>query len=209
MNLQEQFKELSSLDMQQPGTWPVLAYMLSVTLVFVLVVGGGGYQFIVKDKVPKLEQRQAEEQNLKRKLDQKQQLAANLQAYRDQLEEMRRSFGGMLRQLPSRTEIESLVVDISQTALGSGLEQELFQPQNEVQREFYAEKPIKMRITGTYHDFGDFVSGVAALPRIVTLHDIKVNPPARRNTDNPDPLVLEVTAKTYRYLDEDDQGGAG
>lgn len=209
MSMQEQFKELSSLDMQQPGTWPFLAYLLTVVVVFVLVVGGGGYQFIVKDKQPKLEQRQAEEANLKRKLDQKQQLAANLQAYRDQLEEMRRSFGGMLRQLPSKTEIESLVVDISQTALGSGLEQELFEPKSEVQREFYAEKPITMRITGTYHDFGDFVSGVAALPRIVTLHDIKVVPPIRRGTSqNNDPLVLEVTAKTYRYLDED-EGGAG
>lgn len=204
MTLNEQLKELSTLDMQQPGTWPFLAYGIAVLMAFLVVTGGGGWQFIWKDKIPKLEQRQAEELNLKRRLDEKQRLAANLQAYRDQLEEMRRSFGGMLRQLPSRTEIENLVVDISQTALGAGLEQDLFQPQNEVQREFYAEKPIKMRITGTYHDFGEFVSGVAALPRIVTLHDIKISPPVRRNND--DPLVLEVTAKTYRYLDETDEG---
>jgi type IV pilus assembly protein PilO len=110
----------------------------------------------------------------------------------------------MLRQLPGRTEVPNLLVDISQTGLAAGLEEKLFQPMGEIQREFYAELPIKIRLTGSYHELGNFVSGIAALPRIVTLHDITIVPV---DSDVYDELTLDVTAKTYRYLDEDSTEG--
>ena len=125
----------------------------------------------------------------------------NLELYKQQLKDIERSFGALLRQLPGRTEVPSLLVDISQTGLSAGLEEKLFQPQPEVRKDFYAELPIKIRLTGSYHQFGEFVSGLAALPRIVTLHDIDIKPD---NKDAYDQLSLELTAKTYRYLDEDE-----
>jgi type IV pilus assembly protein PilO len=117
---------------------------------------------------------------------------------------MERSFGAMLRQLPGKTEVPSLLVDISQTGLAAGLQEKLFQPAGEVRRDFYAELPIKIRLTGSYHQLGNFVSGIAALPRIVTLHDIEIKPESK---DSLDQLVLDVTAKTYRYLEEDEDKG--
>jgi type IV pilus assembly protein PilO len=126
--------------------------------------------------------------------------AANLDGYRQQLAEMEKSFGAMLRQLPNKTEVPNLLVDISQTGLAAGLEEKLFQPQGENKKDFYAELPIKIRLTGSYHAFGNFVSGIAVLPRIVTLHDITISPAGKDAA--PDDLVLDVTAKTYRYLDE-------
>jgi type IV pilus assembly protein PilO len=138
--------------------------------------------------------------------EQKQKKAANFSAYKAQLAEIERSFGTMLRQLPGKTEIPNLLVDISQTGLAAGLEEELFQPMDEVRRDFYAEKPIKIRLKGSYHEFGRFVSDIAALPRIVTLHDIEIAPVDK---DAPaDDLVLNVTAKTYRYLDENETAPA-
>jgi type IV pilus assembly protein PilO len=113
---------------------------------------------------------------------------------------MEQSFGTMLRQLPGETEIPSLIVDVSQTGLAAGLQEKLFQPQGEIPRDFYAEKPITISLSGGYHEIANFVSGVAALPRIVTLHDINITPD---NPDNYDSLTLQVTAKTYRYIEED------
>jgi type IV pilus assembly protein PilO len=110
----------------------------------------------------------------------------------------------MLRQLPGKTEVPSLLVDISQTGLGAGLEEQTFTPLGEIQKDFYAELPIRLRYTGSYHELGNFVSGIAALPRIVTLHDISIKPVTGSNTDE---LTLDVTAKTYRYLDEEATGG--
>jgi type IV pilus assembly protein PilO len=133
--------------------------------------------------------------------EQKQRKAANFDAYRAQLDEIERSFGTMLRQLPGKTEIPNLLIDISQTGLAAGLQEELFQPLDELRRDFYAEKPIRIRLRGSYHEFGQFVSDIAALPRIVTLHDIEITP--QSNEAGFDNLVLNVTAKTYRYLDED------
>jgi type IV pilus assembly protein PilO len=121
--------------------------------------------------------------------------------YKQQLKDIERSFGALLRQLPGKTEVPNLLVDISQTGLSSGLEEKLFQPQGEVKKDFYAELPIKIRLTGSYHQFGQFVSGIAALPRIVTLHDIDIKTDSK---DAYDQLSLELTAKTYRYLDEDE-----
>lgn len=196
MNIVE---ELQSLDMNDPGRWPLLFRAVAVTLVFTAVVGFGVYMFVYKTDVPLLNRAELEEQELRATFEQKQRKAANFDAYRAQLAEIERSFGAMLRQLPGRTEVPNLLVDISQTGLGAGLEEKLFQPMGEIQKDFYAELPIKIRLTGSYHELGDFVSGIAALPRIVTLHDIHIRPVDNEALDE---LTLDVTAKTYRYLDE-------
>ena len=137
---------------------------------------------------------------LRQVFENKQRKAANYDAYRAQLAQIEQSFGTMLRQLPGETEIPSLIVDISQTGLAAGLQEKLFQPQPEIPRDFYAEKPITISLSGGYHEIANFVSGVAALPRIVTLHDINITPD---NPDNFDSLTLQVTAKTYRYIEEE------
>ena len=197
MNLVE---ELQSLDINDAGRWPLPFRLAVIVLVFLIVSGIGIWFFIVKDKAPQLDRAQAEEQELRTTFENKQKKAANYDAYRDQLAEIEKSFGTMLRQLPGETEIPSLIVDISQTGLAAGLQEKLFVPQAEVPRDFYAEKPIKIRLTGAYHEIGNFVSGIAALPRIVTLHDINITPESSEGFDN---LSMEVTAKTYRYLDEE------
>jgi type IV pilus assembly protein PilO len=196
-------EELQSLDINEPGRWPLAFRAVAVALVFVGVAAFGAYMFVIKTEIPLLERAEREEQELRATFEQKQRKAANFDAYRAQLAEIERSFGTMLRQLPGRTEVPSLLVDISQTGLGAGLEEKLFQPTGEIQRDFYAELPIKIRLTGSYHELGNFVSGIAALPRIVTLHDIAITPVS---TDSVDELTLDVTAKTYRYLDEVSEG---
>lgn len=197
MNLVE---ELQSLDVNDVGRWPLPFRIAVIAIVFVLVVGLGWYFFIYKDKAPQLANVQQEELNLMTSFENKQRKAANYDAYKDQLAQMEQSFGTMLRQLPGETEIPSLIVDISQTGLAAGLQEKLFQPQPEVPRDFYAEKPIRIALSGGYHEIATFVSGVAALPRIVTLHDITITP---ESSDQFDQLSLEVTAKTYRYLEEE------
>ena len=197
MNLIE---ELQSLDANDVGRWPLPFRVAVIVLVFIVVTGVGTWFFIVKDKHPQLEREQAEEQELRTTFESKQRKAANYDAYKAQLAQIEQSFGTMLRQLPGETEIPSLIVDISQTGLAAGLQEKLFVPQAEVPRDFYAEKPIKIRLAGGYHEIGNFVSGIAALPRIVTLHNITITPEDR---DNYDSLSMEVTAKTYRYIDEE------
>src|SRR5262245_60946443 len=155
--------------------------------------------------MPLLEAAQKEEVDLRATFEDRQRKAANCDAYRAQLAEIERDFGAMLRQLPGKTEVPSLIVDISQTGLGAGLEEEIFQPTGEIQKDFYAELPIKLRYRGSYHELGNFVSGIAPLPRIVTLHDIEIKPATQ---DSYDDLMLDVTAKTYRYLDEQVAAGS-
>ena len=193
-------EELQSLDTSDPGRWPLLFRLVSVVVVFVAVAMLGVYMFVIKTELPALERSELEEQELRATFEERQTKTANFDAYRAQLAEIERSFGTMLRQLPGRTEVPNLLVDISQTGLGAGLEEKLFQPMGEIRREFYAELPIKIRLTGSFHELGDCVSGIAALPRIVTLHDIGIRPVT---PDDYDELTLDVTAKTYRYLDED------
>lgn len=193
-------EELQSLDTNDPGRWPLPFRIAAIILVFAAVSAFGIYMFVIKTDKPLLEQRQREEQELRSTFEQKQRRAANFDAYRAQLADIERDFGAMLRQLPGRTEVDSLLVDIAQTALSAGLEEQLFQPTGEVPRDFYAELPIRLRYRGSFHELGNFVSGVAALPRIVTLHDIRIAPV---NSDSYDDLILEVTGKTYRYLDEE------
>jgi type IV pilus assembly protein PilO len=197
MNLIE---ELQSLDANDVGRWPLPFRVAVIVIVFVLVSGLGIYFTIVKDKAPLLERAQNEEQELRVTFENKQRKAANYDAYKAQLAQIEQSFGTMLRQLPGETEIPSLIVDISQTGLAAGLQERLFIPQAEIPKDFYAEKPIKIRLAGGYHEIGNFVSGIAALPRIVTLHDINITPESKDSFDN---LSMEVTAKTYRYLDEE------
>ena len=194
--------ELRSLDTNDPGRWPLPIRVGAVAIVFAAAVAFGIYMFVIKAEMPRLEREQQTERDLRTQFEDRQRKAANFDAYRAQLAEIERDFGAMLRQLPGKTEVPSLLVDISQTGLGAGLEEQTFTPMGEVQKDFYAELPIKLRYTGSYHELGNFVSGIAALPRIVTLHDISIRPVSRQG-GNPDELVLDVTAKTYRYLDEE------
>ncbi len=203
--LKELWDQLRNLDPNDPGRWPGGVRLGAVILLFVIAASFGYYYFVWKAKRPLLLEARAEETQLWSTLNQKARKAANLQAYKDQLAEIEKSFGAMLRQLPNKTEVPNLLVDISQSGLAAGLEENLFQPLGENRRDFYAELPITIRLTGGYHEMGKFASDVAALPRIVTLHDIEITPPGRGQEDQ----VLNVTAKTYRYLDEDEQAAAG
>jgi len=199
--------ELNQLDINDFGEWPIPIKAVAI-LIACIALGGLAYYYDTSGQLGRLAQEQKTEQDLRTSLETKQQKAANLQAYRDQLAEMEQSFGAMLKQLPNRTEVAALLVDVSQTGLANGLEFELFQPENEITREFYAELPIRIRVRGNYHDFGRFVSGLAALPRIVTIHDVQISDSAGQTTRGQSsgtgdgPLALQATVKTYRYLEE-------
>lgn len=195
MNIQD----LKSLDFNNMGNWPA-PIKAGAILILCAVLLGAGYWFDTKNQLADLAKVEKQELEKRRTFESKQNKAANLEPLKQQLEEMKLSFGAMLRQLPNKAEIEGLLVDISQTGLASGLEFELFQPEKEKPAEFYAEKPIKIKVAGKYHDFGQFVSGVAALPRIVTQHNISIKPQKKGE----DLLIMEATAKTYRYLDEEE-----
>lgn len=198
MNLLE---ELQNLDMNDIGRWPFVFRAAAVAIVAVVATAAGIYMFVYEEKVPVLERAEAEEVELRSVFEARQRKAANFDAYKAQLAEIERSFGTMLQQLPGKTEIPNLLVDISQTGLAAGLNEKLFQPLDEITQVFYAEKPIKIKLEGSYHELGNFVSDIAALPRIVTLHDIEIEPTAK---DSVDDLVLTVTAKTYRYLEDEE-----
>ncbi|HUL82970.1 MAG TPA: type 4a pilus biogenesis protein PilO [Gammaproteobacteria bacterium] len=191
--------DLRALDTNDPGRWPLPFRIVAVGIAFVAVVAAGFYFFVLNSDKPLLDRAKQQEVDLRLAFEDRQHKAANFDSYRSQLAEIERDFGAMLRQLPGKTEVPSLLVDISQTALGAGLEEKVWQPTGEIQKDFYAELPIKLRYTGSYHDLGRFVSGIAALPRIVTLHDIDIKPAEKDSGSN---LTLDVTAKTYRYLDE-------
>ncbi len=194
-------EQLNNLDRNDIGRWPLLFRGLLIGMIFVIVLSLLCWWFVWKGQRPELQRVQQEEQTLRSTFEQRQRKAANFDAYKQQLEEMNTIFGTMLRQLPGKTEVPNLLVDISQTGLAAGLEEKLFQKMGEVRRDFYAELPIKIRLTGNYHELGTFVSGIAALPRIITLHDIEIRPAEK---DTVDELTLDLTAKTYRYLDEEE-----
>jgi type IV pilus assembly protein PilO len=197
MNLED----LNELDLSNIGIWPTPVKAVVVVLVAIIVIAAG-YYFIIEDQLISFDAVQHKELDLRKEFETKQAKASNLDAYRQQLEEMKQSFGTMLRQLPDKTEVAELLVDVSQTGLASGLEFELFKPEEELPREFYAELPIQIIVNGRYHEFGNFISGLAALPRIVTIHDIKIKRGDSKEGNSD--LVLEATAKTYRYLDEEE-----
>ncbi len=197
-------EDLQSLDTNDVGRWPFLFRALFVGLTFALVAVGGTYYFVWKDKAPMYDQVKAKEMTeLRPRFENRQRKAANYDAYVEQLEEITQSFGAMLRQLPGKTEVPSLLVDISQTGLAAGLDEELFKPGDEVMKDFYAELPIQIRLTGSYHELARFVSDVAELPRIVTLHNVELT---QQKDARLGALTMDVTAKTYRYLEEGEEG---
>lgn len=176
--------------------WPIKA---TIIVIACIGVATAGYFIDTTKQLDKLKTAEAEETVLKQTFSEKYAKAVNLEAYKQQLEEMRLSFGALLRQLPDSTEIETLLTDISQTGISSGLEINYFKPEGLNPKEFYAEYPIRLKVTGRYHEFATFVSGVAALPRIVTLQDITIAP-ERKNKNGK--LEMDVTAVTYQYFDE-------
>ena len=200
--------ELRDLDFNDIGSAsPSVRYVILGFLL--LIILGIGYFLLIKDKKEQLELVQGLENNLRQEFEYKQSKAANLEAYEAQLEEMQELLETMFRQLPSKTEMDKLLVDVSQTALGSGIDVQLFQPNAEAYHDFYAERPISVRMLGDYHQFGDFVSGVASLPRVVilTMHDIALRRANERDIGanaGDGRLVLEGTVKTYRYIDEEE-----
>ncbi len=193
--------ELQNLDPSNIGSWPKPIKMLVILLLSAAVLFGG-FWFDTKEQMALLENAEEKEVELKNIFESKQRRAASLGPLKRQLAEMKQSFGAMLRLLPNRTEIEGLLVDISQSGLASGLEFELFKPSAEVPAEFYAIQPIQIRVTGTYHEFGEFISAVAALPRIVTQHEITIVPVGEQKAGSE--LRMNLIAKTYRYLEEDE-----
>jgi type IV pilus assembly protein PilO len=199
----DKLNNLDADDFKKIGSAPAPIKILVIVLACILVLGAGLY-FDTKPQLAVLEQAEIKELELRSTFDKKQAKAANLEAYKQQLDEMKRSFGALLRQLPNKTEIETLLTDISQTGIASGLDIDYFKPEGLSPKEFYAEYPIKLRVTGRYHQFASFISGVAALPRIVTVQDISITHPKDQNGVK---LVMELTAITYQYIDESGEKG--
>ncbi|MCQ2031463.1 type 4a pilus biogenesis protein PilO [Stutzerimonas zhaodongensis] len=190
--------DLSDLDMNNLGSWPAAVKVIAGMLLMALLLGGG-YYFYLSDLQASLDQQAAEEANLKQQFSSKAFQAANLESYKAQMVEMEASFGALLRQLPSDTEVPGLLEDITRTGLGSGLEFEEIKLQPEVTQQFYIELPIQIKVVGAYHDLATFVSGVSSLPRIVTLHDFEIKPQSK---DSSSKLHMNILAKTYRYNDK-------
>ncbi len=188
--------EFKNLDPQNIGAWPWPAKALVVVAVCGLI-GYGTYHYDVSSQQEELAEVQRQEEQLKQTFETKQRKAANLEPLKQQMKEMEQSFGDMLQQLPNQTEVAALLVDISQTGLAAGLEFDMFKPGDEIPSEFYAELPIDIRVEGNYHQLGEFVSGIAELPRIVTTHNVNIS----RSDDT---LRMEAVAKTYRALEEEE-----
>ncbi len=194
------FSDINNLDFNNIGTAPLTVKIMLVALLAAAVIGLGFY-LNTKDQLANFDVAKAKEMELRSTFEVKVKKAANLKEHKAQLEEMRRTFGTLLRQLPSKTEIPALIVDISQTALASGLEVKLFKPGPESEKEFYAEKSIELVMQGDFHQFGTFASEVAALPRIVTLHNIQLKPDDKDGGK----MTMNASAKTYRYLDDNEE----
>ncbi len=202
-------KSLSEIDFQSilddfrymnphdPGAWPVVP-KVAVLLGIFLAILVAGWWFVWSDQLTELETKEQEETTLKQQYIDKKRQAVNLDFYTQQLADIDRSFGALLKQLPNKSEIEALLIEVNQAGLGRGLQFELFRPGQEVLKDFYAELPISVKINGNYHDFGAFAADIAKLPRIVTLNNISITPlPSGA-------LTLDATTKTFRYLDEEE-----
>jgi type IV pilus assembly protein PilO len=199
MDLSEiNLNELDIDDLKKIGAAP-LPVKVAIIVVLCIALVAAGYFLDTTAQIAELDKVTAEEQQLRQVFSGKQAKAANLEAYKQQLEEMRTSFGALLRQLPNETEIETLLTDISQTGISAGLEIDYFKPEGLRPKEFYSEYPIKLKVTGRYHEFAEFISGVAALPRIVTVQNISIAPSDAKSGVK---LTMELTAVTYQYLDE-------
>jgi type IV pilus assembly protein PilO len=198
--------DLRNLDTKNPGSWPLPIKMAACVVLIAVLVGATWYMKVSAQR-EELAGLEAKEKTLRAEFEDKQGRAANLEPLKQQLAQMELMLQQMLRQLPSKNEMPDLIVDVSQTALATGISNELFQPGPETAKEFYAEKPISLRMVGTYHQFGAFVSGVASLPRVVimTMHNISLTPRAGK----PGLLVLSGTIRTYRYLDDEEIAKGG
>jgi len=198
LNVTALLDEIRRTNWKDPGGWHA-APKLVVLLAILIAIPIAGYLLDTSSQVEELERLQATEQTLKQQYLDKKKLAVNLDLHRQQLREIDTQFGTLLRQLPNRSQMDALLVDINQAGLGRGLQFDLFRPAPaEITREFYAERPISVRVTGSYHDMGAFASDVGQLPRIVTLNDVKINTAAGSQ------LSMDVTARTFRYLDDDE-----
>ena len=205
MALPTLIKELQSFDwnnlsdIESIGVWPGVVKFILAAAMFVVCLAGG-FWFDIRNLQAELSRSEAEETALRTEFEQKAVLAANLEEYKAQTVEMDNAFSELLRQLPSRTEVPDLVDDVTETGLGASLTFARIELDSEVELEFYIEQPIQVEVRGNYHDFGTFVSGVASLPRIVTLHDFEITAP-----DNRTALTMSITAKTYRYRTEEEE----
>lgn len=188
--------DLRSIDLNDIAGWPRSVKIAAAVLVSIVILAAG-YWFIVKDQLAELEEAERREVALKQEFSKKKALAVNLEAYKKQMAEMRERFGVLLRQLPNKTEVPELLIDITQTGLGRGLQFDMFQPRNKRVADFYAELPVNIQVKGTYHQLGEFVSDVAALPRIVTIDDLVLSP------SKGEILTMSAVAKTYHYLDDE------
>jgi len=188
--------DLKNIDINNPGSWPIPVKIGGILFICAAILFAG-YWFLIQGELDEYNQAQQKEQSLRETYLNKKALAVNLPAYKEQMEEMEQTFGSLLRQLPNTTEVPDLLVDITQAGLGRGLEFELFRPEKEQPRDFYAELPISIQVRGTYHELAEFVSDVAALPRIVTFGDITITGRAKD-----DRLTMSAKARTYRYLEE-------
>ncbi|MDQ7989083.1 MAG: type 4a pilus biogenesis protein PilO [Candidatus Dactylopiibacterium sp.] len=197
IRLDQLVNDFRQLDPNDPGMWPLVPKIVALLVILAFVVAAGWW-FDWKEKFETLEAAQQQELKLREEWVGKKRQAVNLDEYRKQLAEMDRQFGALLKQLPNRSEMESLIIDINQAGRGRGLQFELWRPGQEAVREFYAELPITLTITGSYHDFGQFVGDVAQLPRIVTLRDVQVG------AGKDGKLRMDATAVTYRYLDDEE-----
>ncbi|ADP96240.1 type 4a pilus biogenesis protein PilO [Marinobacter adhaerens] len=186
--------DINDLDVNNAGIWPAPIKAIVVLIVFALIAGGG-YWFFVKDQYVQLERVEKTEQDLRKKYEEKAYQVANLEVFKAQMAEMEETFGALVRQLPSETEVPGLLEDITNTALGNGLSLQEVALQPEQRRDFYSELPINIRVTGSYHELASFVSSVASLPRIVTLHDLTIKPTG----GDGERLDMQVVARTYRY----------
>jgi type IV pilus assembly protein PilO len=186
--------DINDLDINNAGIWPAPVKAIVALIVFGLFLGGG-YWFFIKDQYVALDRVKQEEQQLRERYENKAYQVANLEVFKSQMVEMEETFGALVRQLPSETEVPGLLEDITNTALGSGLDLQEVQLQGERQRDFYSELPINIRVAGTYHELATFVSSVAGLPRIVTLHDLSISPVS----GDGERLNMQVLARTYRY----------
>jgi type IV pilus assembly protein PilO len=201
------FEEFKQIDFRDPGRWPLSVRLGVIGLFFVVVAVLLLFLLVWKAKKDELASLENKELQLRNEFHTKHGKAVNLELYQQQLEDIRKAFGTQVRQLPGKTEMDNLLVDISQSGTQTGLQQTLFDPQPEQNRDFYAEVPIKIRLTGSYHQMGEFASAIADLDRIVTLHDVNIRG-ASNKSNAYDQLVMNVTAKTYRYLDEDEIAAA-
>lgn len=189
-----QLDDINNIDWQNMGSWPALGKAI-FCLLLVVLVSVGGYFYVISGQIEILNSAKQKEETLKKEFENKAFQVSNLEAYKAQMEEMEEAFGSLLKQLPRDTEVPGLIDDISAAALGSGLSLNVMNPQAMIRTEFYSELPITMEVVGGYHEMGAFVSAVASLPRIVTLHDFNI---VRLNNDKKE-LKMNILAKTYQY----------